>query len=428
MICFASTSPLVTIWVGAPEGSPNDGGNENPAPVSVSEATGDSTVTTIVRSAGARSGSEARKASTATSEPSVQSNTMESMGQVWQGMLATSACSTSVVPGENFDRVQPPPGISEVDVGTVRPVIHPTRPRVRTYPLLLAGAVLLAACGSDSTSSDTTGPADSVVSTDEASADTAAQAPVERPPIETLPSVPVTELGVTVVEAGDGPAAAEGDTVVVDYTGVRSADGTEFDNSYDFGEPLTVGPLGGSGTIEGWDQGLIGVQAGETVQLDVPSALAYGDQAQGEIIQAGDDLTFLIEVRAVIAGTTADQAPDVTVEPTSGATEVGVTDLVDGTGAEAVAGSTVAVQYLAFSGADGSQVDSGWDYGVPLVLTLGSDRYLQGFEEGITGMKVGGRRQVVIPGELAFGAEGNEGLGMPAGADLIMVFDLVAVF
>ncbi len=325
-------------------------------------------------------------------------------------------------------------------------MISQPRARARTAAsALVVGAILLAACGSDSPSSDSAAPADSVVTTgdtatgDTAGADTATdgtatgdtvagETPVDRPTVDSLPTVPVTELAVTVIEPGTGPAAVAGDSVVVDYTGVRSADGTEFDNSYDRGQPFTVAPLGDSGTIAGWDQGLVGVQAGSTVQLDIPSALAYGDQPQGDVIQAGDDLTFLIEVRAVIPGTTADQAPDVTVEPTGGATEVTTTDLVEGTGAEAVDGSTVAVQYLAFNGTDGTQIDSGWERGVPLVLELGSGLYLDGFEEGITGMKVGGRRQVVIPGELAFGGQGDESLGMPAGADLVMVFDLLSVF
>ena len=314
-----------------------------------------------------------------------------------------------------------------------------SRARIASSALVIV-AILFAACGSDDTSSDTADPTDTAVTTDDtatddtatddtATDDTATEAPAaDRPVVDSLPTVPVTELGVTVIEPGSGPEAVEGDTVVVDYTGVRSADGTEFDNSYDRGQPLSVAPLGSSGTIEGWDQGLVGVQAGSTVQLDIPSELAYGDQPQGDIIQAGDDLTFLIEVRAVIPGTTADQAPDVTVEPTSGTTEVQTTDLVVGTGDEAVDGTTVAVQYLAFNGADGSQIDSGWENGAPLVLTLGSGQYLDGFEEGITGMKVGGRRQVVIPGELAFGPEGDESLGIPAGADLIMVFDLLSVF
>ena len=343
--------------------------------------------------------------------------------------------------GESSDRVGHDIGDAEADLGRLRRMIRQPRSRARTASsALIIGAILFAACGSDDASSDTSDPAATVLATDDTTTDDTTtddtttggtaleETPVDRPTVDSLPTVPVTELGVTVIEPGSGPEAVEGDTVVVDYTGVRSADGTEFDNSYDRGQPLTVAPLGSSGTIEGWDQGLIGVQAGSTVQLDIPSELAYGDQPQGDIIQAGDDLTFLIEVRAVIPGTSADEAPDVTVEPTSGTTEVETTDLVVGTGAEAVDGTSVAVQYLAFNGADGSQIDSGWENGAPLVLTLGSGQYVDGFEEGITGMKVGGRRQVVIPAEMAFGTEGNESLGMPAGADLVMVFDLLTVF
>jgi peptidylprolyl isomerase len=326
-------------------------------------------------------------------------------------------------------------------------MIRLPRFRARTASsALVVGAILFAACGSDDASSDTSDPAGTVQTTDDTATDDTAtddtatddtgtdgtaaeETPVDRPVVDSLPTVPVTELGVTVIEPGSGPEAAEGDTVIVDYTGVRSADGTEFDNSYDSGQPFPVAPLGDSGTVEGFDQGLVGVQAGSTVQLDIPSELAYGDQPpSGDVIKAGDDLTFLVEVRAVIPGTTADQAPDVTVEPTSGTTELESTDLVVGTGAEAVDGSSVAVQYLAFNGADGSQVDNGWERGVPLVLTLGSGQYFEGFEEGITGMKVGGRRQVVIPGDIAFGGAGNESLGLPAGADLVMVFDLLSVF
>ena len=330
-------------------------------------------------------------------------------------------------------------------------MIRLPRSRARTASAaLVMGAILFAACGSDSASSDTVDPADTVLATDDTTTDdtatgdtatgdtatgdtaidgtAAAETPVDRPTVDSLPTVPVTELGITVIEPGTGAAAAAGDAVVVDYTGVRSADGAEFDNSYDRGQPFTVAPLGDSGTIAGWDQGLVGVQAGSTVQLDIPSALAYGDQAQGDVIQANDDLTFLIEVRAVVPGTTADQAPDVTVEPTEGVTEVTTTDLVEGTGAEAVDGSSVAVQYLAFNGADGTQIDNGWERGVPLVIELGSGLFFEGFEEGIIGMKVGGRRQVVIPGDIAFGGAGNESLGLPAGADLVMVFDLLSVF
>ncbi|MGZ8253771.1 MAG: FKBP-type peptidyl-prolyl cis-trans isomerase, partial [Burkholderiaceae bacterium] len=66
-----------------------------------------------------------------------------------------------------------------------------------------------------------------------------------------------TELVVTDITEGEGAAAEEGDTVVVHYVGVRSEDGTEFDNSFDRGEPFTV-TLGAGGVIAGWDEGLVG--------------------------------------------------------------------------------------------------------------------------------------------------------------------------
>ena len=61
--------------------------------------------------------------------------------------------------------------------------------------------------------------------------------------------------------------------------------------------------LGSGGVIQGWDEGLVGAQAGSRIQLDIPAVLAYGDQRFGEVIQAGDALTFVIDVMAVDPGT-----------------------------------------------------------------------------------------------------------------------------
>jgi peptidylprolyl isomerase len=107
-----------------------------------------------------------------------------------------------------------------------------------------------------------------------------------------------TELVVTTLVEGDGPAAAEGDTVLVHYVGVRSQDGTEFDNSYDGGSPFPV-VLGTGEVIAGWDEGLVGARAGERRQLDIPADLAYGDAGAGEVIRPGDALTFVIDVLEV---------------------------------------------------------------------------------------------------------------------------------
>lgn len=123
----------------------------------------------------------------------------------------------------------------------------------------------------------------------------------EKPEVE-IPSELPTELQVTTLIEGEGPEAEVGDTVTVHYVGVRSEDGTEFDNSYDRGSPFPV-VLGAGGVIAGWDEGLVGVQAGERVQLDIPADLAYGDDPPpGSGIEPGDALTFVVDVLDVSSG------------------------------------------------------------------------------------------------------------------------------
>ena len=114
-----------------------------------------------------------------------------------------------------------------------------------------------------------------------------AQLPTERP----------TELIITDIVEGTGDGAQNGDTVLVNYVGVRSVDGVEFDNSYDRGQPLEVS-LGSGGVIQGWDLGLVGVKTGGQRQLDMPAELAYGDADRGTI-RPGDALTFVIEVVSI---------------------------------------------------------------------------------------------------------------------------------
>ena len=127
-------------------------------------------------------------------------------------------------------------------------------------------------------------------------------------PVETFPTPPKpeveipaetpAELTVTELTPGEGPEAEAGDTVLVHYVGVRSEDGTEFDNSYDRGQPFPV-VLGAGGVIQGWDEGLVGAQEGAQLQLDIPAELAYGDNPPGEPIQPGDALSFVVDVMSV---------------------------------------------------------------------------------------------------------------------------------
>ncbi len=279
---------------------------------------------------------------------------------------------------------------------------------------------LLVACGDNEVISDasTTIAAGSAVTT--------VAGALPKPEVK-LPATLPTELVITDLTEGTGPAAVEGDTVVVHYVGVRSVDGTEFDSSYDRGTPFPVQPGSGQ-VIKGWDQGLIGAKPGGRRQLDIPADLAYGDSPQGDIIQAGDALTFVIDVVAVIPKPDPADEPTVSIPPTPNQTEQTFTDLIVGDGAGINPGQTVSVRFVAFSAADGKRLDSSWESGQTLVFVPGGGQLPPGLEKAVDGMKVGGRRQVDIPFADAFGTDGNPGLGLPASTDLIMVLDLVAVY
>lgn len=121
--------------------------------------------------------------------------------------------------------------------------------------------------------------------------------PSEKPAVQIPDEVP-TSLVVTDLVEGSGPAADEGDTLVVNYVGVRSVDGVEFDNSYDRGSAFPV-TLGVTGLIQGWTDGLVGVQAGGQYQLDIPASLAYGDTGSGDVIRPGDAITFVVDIVSV---------------------------------------------------------------------------------------------------------------------------------
>ncbi|CAA9385447.1 MAG: FKBP-type peptidyl-prolyl cis-trans isomerases 1 [uncultured Nocardioidaceae bacterium] len=107
-------------------------------------------------------------------------------------------------------------------------------------------------------------------------------------------------------------------------------------------------------------------------------------------------------------------------------TELEVTDLTEGDGAEATAGSTVSVHYLGVAHSTGEQFDASYDRGSPLQFRLGVGQVISGWDTGVQGMKVGGRRKLVIPPHLAYGDRGAGGVIQP-GESLIFVVDLLDV-
>jgi peptidylprolyl isomerase len=287
--------------------------------------------------------------------------------------------------------------------------------RFRTLLLPVAVLGLLAACGDNAVTSGSAGPSSTLAGA------------VPKPDVK-LPSATPTSLVVTDLTEGTGEAAAKGDTIIVYYVGVRSADGKEFDNSYDRGTPLPV-TIGAGEVIAGWDQGLVGIKSGGRRQLDIPTDLAYGDAPPStDVIQPGDALSFVIDAVTIIHKPDPTDAPDISIPPTPNQDKETFTDLIVGQGAGIQPGQTVAVQLLAFSAADGKLLDSSWDEGRPLSFVPGAGLLPPGVEKAVEGMKVGGRRQIDIPFAEAWGAGGQSDLGLPPSTDLILVLDLVAVY
>ena len=107
-------------------------------------------------------------------------------------------------------------------------------------------------------------------------------------------------------------------------------------------------------------------------------------------------------------------------------TELEVTDITVGDGPEAGAGNTVRVHYVGVAYSSGEEFDASYNRGAPLDFPLGAGRVIRGWDEGVAGMKVGGRRRLVIPPHLAYGDRGAGGVIAP-GETLIFVVDLVDV-
>jgi peptidylprolyl isomerase len=103
-----------------------------------------------------------------------------------------------------------------------------------------------------------------------------------------------------------------------------------------------------------------------------------------------------------------------------------VSDITEGDGAEATAGSTVSVHYAGVAHSTGEEFDASYNRGTPLQFRLGVGQVISGWDTGVQGMKVGGRRQLVIPPHLAYGDRGAPGAIAP-GETLVFVVDLVDV-
>jgi FKBP-type peptidyl-prolyl cis-trans isomerase len=149
---------------------------------------------------------------------------------------------------------------------------------------------------------------------------------------------------------------------------------------------------------------LVGLAAVAVIGLIVGGVIVFGQSNSDSSSDGGNQPT-----------PAASQAPAGKLEST---------DLTVGTGAEAVAGKSVSVNYRGTL-TNGTEFDSSYSRNEPFTFTLGSGQVIKGWDQGVAGMKVGGKRKLVIPADLAYGDRENGKI--PAGSTLVFEIELLDV-
>lgn len=228
---------------------------------------------------------------------------------------------------------------------------------------------------------------------------------------------------------GASPTAA--DTVRVNYEG-RVPSGEKFDSSYDRGKPSMFQV---NRVIPGWTLGLQMMSEGDEYLFYIPNALAYGNAPRGDVIKAGDDLIFRVELIEVVEPKTADaeawakytpwpsDAPEIV--KTGSGLEYVVLASGDPAGPSPENGEMVAVHYEGRLAETGETFDSSFARNNPELFP--SDRLIPGWVEGLALMKPGDRWLMYIPSEIGYGAEGTPGGPIPPNATLMFEVELLDV-
>ncbi len=121
----------------------------------------------------------------------------------------------------------------------------------------------------------------------------------------------------------------------------------------------------------------------------------------------------------------AGEKPKVTIPEGAPPKKLETRDLKEGSGPAAKTGDDVSMAYVGVAYSTGKEFDNSYDRGQPFDFTLGEGQVIAGWDEGIVGMKAGGRRELIIPPDMAYGAQG--GPGIKPNETLVFIVDLLAI-
>lgn len=252
-------------------------------------------------------------------------------------------------------------------------------------------------------------------------------------PVVVQPAYKLTETAT-----GTGRAAAAGDLVTFKYTGYlydstkSDFKGAKIESSVDLGSTYTA-TVGVGAMLAGWDQSLLGMQAGTKRTAILPANLAYGANSRDKqtingidyaAIAANSPLVYDFEMVFV--------APQVTIPNQPAPDHTTIVAETVGTGATATTGKAVTVNYTGWlydgtrSTFKGTKFDSSLDADkTPLAFTVGTG-VVAGFSTGVTGMQVGGKRTIIVPAAEGYGAavQTNSSGVVTIPANSVLVFDI----
>jgi FKBP-type peptidyl-prolyl cis-trans isomerase len=244
-----------------------------------------------------------------------------------------------------------------------------------------------------------------------------------------IPKVPPPEfLAVRDLTEGIGRPPSGG-KITVQYVGYDYETGKKFASSWDEGKPFTFS-RGKGEVIQGWEEGLNGLEGGDRRELVIPPDLAKGSKPPG--IPPGKTVVYLVEPvprksgwKPLSAKSQGKSKPKVEVPKGAPPNNLVIKDLKVGNGPVAESGDEITIDYVGVLYKNGRQVESSWDLGESLTYKLGASVAIQGWEHGLVGMKVGGRRELIIPPLQGYGV--NRAGSIPPSSPLVYVVDLTAV-